>query len=63
MGLQSALKKRGAKANQTEAKAKKSKTHEEVVAKNSKVDKAISAFHEANSLEANAKTMKEEAIK
>lgn len=61
--LQSALKKKGATAKQSEPKATKSKTHEEVVAKNGKVDKAITNFHKANEAEANALIMKEEAIK
>ena len=61
--LQSALAKKGTKAKQTEPKSKKSKTREEILAKNGKVDKAVSAFHEANALEANALILKEEAIK
>lgn len=61
--LKSALAKKNLTAKAVEPAKSKTKTHEEVVAGNSAVNKAISAYHKAIQAEANALAMKEESIK
>ena len=63
MGLQKALKKKGAAAKQAEPKTTKTKTHEEVVAGNTAINKAITGYHKATQAVVNAEAMLNEAKK
>lgn len=61
--LKKALAKKGKVAKATAPAKTKTKTFEEIVAGNSAINKAITAYHKATKAEANATAMKEEAIK
>lgn len=61
--LKKALAKKNLKGKQATPKATKAKTHEEVVAGNTGINKAITAYHKATKAEANALAMKGEAVK
>jgi len=61
--LKKALDKKDLKGKQATPKATKAKTFEEVVAGNTTINKAITAYHKATTLEANALTMKAESVK
>jgi hypothetical protein len=61
--LKKALAEKDLKGKQVTPKTTKAKTHEEVVAGNTTVNKAITAYHKATTLEVNALAMKSEAVK